>query len=333
MTTSSIENLGALLSEYSTFVLTSHVNPDGDALGSELAMGLLLRAMGKSVTILNHSETPEYYLWLDPLKEICIYDPALHRTIVKRAEAIVLLDTNQPDRLQSMHRDILASKARKFVIDHHLDPAPFADYYLIDADATSTGEIIYKLVLAHRPDALTKEMARALYAAIMTDTGSFRFPRTIGETYRIAGSLVDHGADPVEIYSRIYETWSPGRMRLLGEMLDSIQTRYAGKLAWAACTRKSFDETGATEADTDNFTTYPMSIKGVVMGILFCELEKSVKISFRSKGAIPVNKLAKEFGGNGHFNASGARVYNASLDSVVNDVLDRAAKYLADFSP
>ncbi len=173
----------------------------------------------------------------------------------------------------------------------------------------------------------------ALYTAIMTDTGSFRYPRTDAGTHRIVSRLIECGADPPSIFSRVYETWTPGRMRLLGEALDTLSLSGGGAIATMLTTREMFARTGTTEVETDTFSTYPMNIRGVRIGILFTELADGVKISFRSKGAIPVNALAKEFGGNGHINASGARLHDVKLEAVVRDVLLAAGKYLDHPTP
>ena len=323
-----IRELAPILKRLNNFVLTTHVNPDGDGLGSELALALALRQLGKSATIINHSETPENYRWLDPGGEIVRFSPGRDRTAIERAEAIIILDTNQPDRLRSLEPFVRNSKAPRIVIDHHLDADPFAEHYAIDQEATSTGEIVYRLITALGGVAISKEIARALYAAIMTDTGSFRFPRTDPEIHNIAAELIARGADPVEIYVNVYESWTAGRLRLLGAVLSSMKTACDGRLAYLVCTQEMFRATGTTEVETDNFTTYPMSVKGVRIGILFNELEDGVKISFRSKGRIPVNELAKEFGGNGHLNAAGARLFGAGLGDTVSAVIEKSEKYI-----
>lgn len=279
-------------------------------------------------TIFNHSMTPENYIWLDPQKEITHFIPEQHQQAILGADLIFVLDTNQPDRLRNLEPFVMQSKATKIVIDHHLEPHSFGDHYIIDDDATSTGEIVYRIINSINPKLFDKEIAQALYTAIMTDTGSFRFPRTDPDIHRMAAHLLEFGISPIEIYANIYEVWSQGRMRLLGEVLDSMKTAHDGKLAYVVCTRHMFKETGTSEAETDNFTTYPMSVRGVAVGILFNELSNGVKISFRSKGNIPINQLAKEFGGNGHLNAAGARLFDISLDNLVPQVIAKAKKYL-----
>jgi phosphoesterase RecJ-like protein len=286
--------------------------------------------MGKSAAIVNFSPTPEQYRWLDPEgSAVERYDAARHDGVIASAEVILVLDTNQPDRLRTLEGPVRASAATRAVIDHHLDPHPFADAYFIDSDATSTGEMIFRLLEAIGGVAIDAEIAVPLYTAIMTDTGSFRYPRTVAGTHRIASRLIEAGADPPSIFSSVYETWSPGRMRLLGEALDTLSVCGAGAVASMLTTREMFDRTGTTEIETDTFSTYPMNIRNVRIGILFTELKDGVKISFRSKGSIPVNLLAKEFGGNGHLNASGARLHDVALGDIVPRVLAAAEKYLA----
>ena len=323
-----IEQLHSLIEQHHRCILTTHVNPDGDGLGSELALARYLQKQGKEVAIINHSVIPENFRWMDSANQIIKFVPERDRELILNANMIFIVDTNQPDRLRSLEPFVKQSKAIKIVIDHHLEPHAFGDHYLIDDDATSTGEIIYRLITTSHRELLDKDIAQWLYTAIMTDTGSFRYPRTDPEIHHIAAHLLEFDISPIEVYANVYEGWSQGRMRLLGEVLDSMKTAHDGKLAYVVCTQKMFKETNTNEVETDNFTTYPMSVKGVVIGILFNELQRGVKISFRSKGNIPINQLAKEFGGNGHLNAAGARIYDATLDDVVAAVINKAKKYL-----
>ncbi len=325
---STFDEVASLLRECGSVILTTHVNPDGDAIGSELGLARALRAAGKRVAILNHNETPDPYRWLDPGREIVRFSSERDAERILAADVIIILDANQPDRLRSLEQDVRRSKARKIVIDHHLEPAPFADHYLIDEEATSTGELVYRLIERMGTIPMDKSIAEPLYAAIMTDTGSFRFPRTDPDVHRIIAHLLECGADPTHAFVEIYETWTPNRMRLLGEVLDSMKTAYDGKLAYVVCTQEMFRQTGTTVVETDNFTNYPMSIRGVKVGILFNELPDGVKVSFRSKGLLPINELAKEFGGNGHLNAAGARLFNVRLHEVIPVVVEKAGKYL-----
>jgi len=317
-----------LFQQQQKFVLTTHVNPDGDGLGSEIALAEWLSSQGKEVTILNHSDTPSNYRFLDPHKRIFRFDPSKDSEAIAEADVIVIFDTNQPERLKSMQHQVLQSKATRVCIDHHPEPSPFAHHYLIDETATSTGEITYSLLLRLNGEHLPPLIAQALYCAIMTDTGSFRYSNVDPDIHRIVAHLLECGADPQVAYRSVYEQWSPGRIQLLGRALETLSTEYDGALAHITVTQEMLRHTGTSEVDTDNFTTYPMSVGGVVVGILFLELKDGIKISFRSRGDIPINELAKEFQGNGHKNAAGARLYNVSLDMIKPRVLLAAGKYL-----
>ena len=319
-----------LIAQKNTFVLTTHVNPDGDGLGSEIALAHFLKKRGKQVHILNHSATPKNYEFLDEENEILKFEPDRDAEKILHADVMFIVDTNQANRLRSLEPFVLKSRAMKIYIDHHLDKDDFADYSLIDEPATATGEIVYHLLTSLDPKAIDKKTAQALYTAIMTDTGSFRFPKTDPEIHRIAAHLIECGADPVEIYQHVYESWTAGRFRLLGKTLDGIQLAYGGKLAYLTVTQKMLKETETTEVETDNFVTYAMGIHGVVMALLFIELPNGIKISFRSKGDIPANELAKEFGGNGHLNAAGARLFNVTLDETAPKVIEKAGIYLKE---
>jgi phosphoesterase RecJ-like protein len=325
---SPLRTVAEVFRTHHTFVLTTHVNPDGDAIGSEAALADALRRDRKSVEIVNHSPTPAIYDFLDPDRTIRVYQPTRDRALLEETEVIVVLDANQPDRLRSMEHDVIHSRANVVCIDHHLDPHPFARHYLIDDGATSTAEILFRLITHLYGTRLSAFTASALYTAIMTDTGSFRYPRVDAETHRMVANLIECGADPVGIYSRVYERWTDGRLQLLGETLSKLKTDSEGKIAYVTITQDMLRRTGTSEEDTDNFTTYPMSIGGVRAGILFLELSDGVKISFRSRGEIPINELAREFGGNGHANAAGARMSGASLEEIEQRVVHAARKYV-----
>jgi phosphoesterase RecJ-like protein len=323
------EQFRSFLAGASTIVLTTHINPDADGIGCELALGSFLKSTGKKVSILNHSETPDNLVFLDPHREVLHFDAARHADLIKSADLICVLDTNHPDRLADVKPFMLESKARKVCIDHHLEPGEFADLYILDETSAATGEIIFNLITFLDAKAVTSDIAEHLYAAIMTDTGSFRYPKTDPEIHRIIAHLIEAGADPTSIYQNIYDQNTPGRLRLLGLALAGMKTEYSGKVVYMVISRQMFTETITSEADTDAFVPYTLSVEGAQIGLMFTELENGViKISFRSKGNIWINKLAREFGGNGHQQAAGARVQSANLGDVVQTVLEHARTYI-----
>lgn len=322
------EELQHIIGQHGKFVLTTHVNPDPDAIGSELALARYLAAHGKIVAVLNHSPLPANCAFLDPKGMIEQFDPAQHANMVLDADVIIVVDANQLDRLQGLKPYIANSKAVKVCIDHHLDKLPFADLYLVDPETAATGEVLYNLFLFLDKDSLTTEIAIPLYAAIMADTGSFRFPKTDATIHRIAADLLERGADPVEIYRNIYDQGTANRLQLLGHALSTLQLAHGGKVAHLSVTREMFKQTETTEEDIENFINYTLTIAGVQIGLMFTNLGEAIKVSFRSRGDIAVNLLAQDFGGNGHKNAAGARIPGAGLDAIRSQVIARAEHYI-----
>ncbi|MGD1044740.1 MAG: bifunctional oligoribonuclease/PAP phosphatase NrnA [Bacteroidota bacterium] len=322
------ETFRTIVESYARFVLTTHVNPDGDGLGTEIALALYLQKQGKQATILNYSATPDNYSFLAQFHPILQFDPSQDAEIIENAEVIIVLDTNQLDRLVTMKSALVSSQAVKICIDHHLEPGEFADLYILDESSTATGEIIYRLLNYLTGRSIDRETAIALYTAIMTDTGSFRYPKTDPETHKIIAQLIQAGADPVAIYEHVYECGSINRVRLLGLALANMQITHNGKLAYIVLTREMFDTTNTTEVDAEAFVPYTLTIDGVQIGLMFSEMNGIVKVSFRSKGDIWINELAKEFGGNGHKNAAGARIPHGKLEELVPQVLENASAYI-----
>ena len=310
------------------FVITSHVNPDGDSIGSEIALYKYMIKQGKQVSIINYSKTPDNYLFLDKSNIIQQFDENRHKQPINEADVIFILDTNEYSRLRTMAPVIQSSTAKKICIDHHLGSSNGFDYYVSNTASASTGEILYKLFTMNDSGKINSDIAIPLYTAIMTDTGSFRFPRTDSETHRITAELIDHGADPVSIFSEVYDKAPLGRLKLLSRFLNNFKTAYDNKLIYAHIYVNDFEETGTNVFDTEGFSHYLMSINTVQISIIFTETSRGVKMSFRSKGNIYVNELAKEFGGGGHMNASGAWVENPDINKLTEEVISKSEKYI-----
>lgn len=328
VTPQQLDAFKSLIGSARRIVLTTHINPDGDGLGSELALALYLSELGKEAVILNHSGTPDFYQFLDSRNLIRQFNAQSHAGIIRDADLVFVVDTNHPDRIAGLKDHVLASHAKKIVIDHHLDPDPFGDLLLIDDSSAATGEIVFRLLEHLGATRMSPAAATALYVAIMTDTGSFRYPKTDGDLHRIIATLLDCGADPVQTYERIYEQAPVNRIILLGKALSTLETHHDGRVSVLTITRDLFRETETSEPDVERFVPFAMGIKGVQIALLFTELEDHIKISFRSRGDIWINKLAQEFGGNGHKNAAGARVNNRTLKDLKKSVVDRSHSYL-----
>ncbi|GAB4290072.1 MAG: bifunctional oligoribonuclease/PAP phosphatase NrnA [Ignavibacteriaceae bacterium] len=313
----------------SSFLLTTHVNPDADAIGSELAVYQILKSLGKRAVILNHSETPYNLKFLDTDNVIRKFNEDEHSLYFNESDVFIALDFNRSDRLVSMETLFNKSDKLKVVIDHHLDEDIKANYKFIDTRYSATGEIIYDFIKQTNIIKPDYKIALPIYAAIMTDTGSFRFERTTSRLHRFVAELLELGVNPSEIYDQIYDQSNFSRIRLLGEALTSLQLTGNGKsIAYMVVKQEQFKRLGAFESDTDNFVNFCLSVKGVKIGLLFIELKDGFKVSFRSKGNIPVNKIAQEFGGGGHLNAAGARFRNEKLDQHIGKILSFAEKYI-----
>lgn len=322
------QQLHTIFDAKKTFVITTHVNPDGDAIGSEIALAIYLKNKGKSVTIINQSETPDHLLFLHSLFPVNTYNSSFDQRILE-SECLCVVDTNSPKRFSALAGVVEKSTAVKICIDHHLEQEPFADHYIIDTDVPATSELLYRIFISGDPHSITKPIADALYTGIMTDTGSFKFPKTDVETHVITAELVRCGADPYAIYQQVYESGAVNKLHLLGKALESIQLYEEGKIASMVLSRSVFQETKTKEADVDNFTPYVLSINKVVLGLVFVELADGVKVSFRSKGNISVNVLAKHFGGGGHKNASGARLKHITLQDAIATVVEKAKEFVS----
>jgi phosphoesterase RecJ-like protein len=322
------ELLKNIIEQNKKFLLTTHVNPDADAIGSELAIYFILKQLGKDVRIVNHSSTPYNLEFLDEEKIIERYDEKNHEKILSNSDVIFLLDLNQISRVVRMGNSIRNSNSIKVCIDHHQDPENFYDHFFGGSEYSATGEIIYEFIKQTKIVPLDRKIAYQLYTAIMTDTGSFRFDRTSPKVHRIIAELLEYEIIPMEVYDKVYDQFHFSRIKLLGNALSSLKLDNTKKIAYMILTSDIQKKNNAVEADLDGFVNYCLSIQDVEIGILIYELNGSIKISFRSKGEIPVNKLAGEFGGGGHINASGARLENTTIEDVLDSVLEKAQKYL-----
>jgi len=295
-----------IIDTFENFVLTTHVNPDGDGLGSEIALAEYLKSIGKHVTIINKSPIAYNYLFLDPFHEILVYDPHQHQSLLEAAEAFFILDISDWERLREVGQFIQASPKPKICIDHHNCPYQFTDIDIIDASVSSTGELVYELLLELKAP-FNKRMAEAIYTCILTDTGSFRFSNTTPRAHHIVAELIQKGVNSREIYQNVYEQNSPSKMKLLGLILQNLNFECSDRLVWFNVTQQMLAQTRAASWDTEGFADFPRSIQGVEISLMFIELERSkTKVSFRSKGKIPLNSVAMKLGGGGHEFASGA---------------------------
>lgn len=321
-----------IINENDSFLLTTHINPDGDAIGSELALYHFLKKLNKNVYIINHSSTPDFLEFLDKEKVIKKYDPSFDE-LIKSVDVIIAVDFNHIGRIRSMMEIIKQSKAYKILIDHHQDPQNFVNEIFTDTEAAATGILIYKIIENYDKELINKKIAEALYAAIMTDTGSFRFERITSEIHLIVAELIDRGVNPTYVYNKIYNELPIEKLKILGELITKIQLAHENKIAFMVLTNDLIKKyyNNNKEFSVDEFVNFTMMIKSVRVGILFYELPDTIKVSLRSKGTFPVNQVANVFGGGGHINAAGIRFDGAKLYEVINNVISEVINKLENF--
>jgi bifunctional oligoribonuclease and PAP phosphatase NrnA len=322
--------LKKLIAKSKNIVITTHLIPDGDAIGSELAMYSYLKTKKKNVNIINHSITPDNLVFLDPKKIIRVFskEKAKNEKLIDKADIIFVLDTNEYSRTKTMEEHIKKSKAKKICIDHHLGTQKkLYDLIISNTDYPATSQILYEFLIKEGKSIITPFVATALYTGIMTDTGSFRYPRTDEKTFLICADLIKKGADPVYIYDKTYCNIAPGKVQLLSRFINSFSFHFNGEIVIGRVTQKDFCDFHSDVQDVEGFSSFLMNLKNVKAGFVLVELKDSVKISFRSKGNISINEFAKLFGGGGHKNAAGATVTKISLNELENEIVKRYSKF------
>jgi phosphoesterase RecJ-like protein len=297
-----IERIADIIRKGRTFLVTSHVRLDGDAVGSELALYEALRGLGKEAVVYNQDRTPQMYAFLPDAGAIVNRLGPL-----EGYDAVFVLDCSEIERVGDEAPRIAG--IRQIVnIDHHISNDLYGHLTLTDPEASSTGEMVFRL-LDGMGLAVTKDMAVNLYTAILTDTGAFRYSNTGPGTFAVAGRLLEKGADPAWIAQMVYETHPAVKFRLLGRALATLEFDWQGRIAALAVTKKMLDEAGAQWEHTEGFVEYPRSIEGVQVAVFFSEIGEGLyKVSLRSKGRFNVEKVARTFGGGGHINAAACRI-------------------------
>ena len=323
-----IKEIVKLINEYHDFIITSHTNLDGDALGSELALYFILKQMGKEAKIVNQDQVPYIYEFLSGVEEIfCAakFDEGLALKI-RNDTVLIVLDSSNLDRIGNISVEI--DKFNLIInIDHHPSNTNFGHINYIDVNSSSVGEIIFQLGKELNCE-ITEQIAISLYTAIVTDTGSFRYANTRAETFHTAFYLVKSGANPHLIANQIYNNNEISALRLLGEALLKIEVDSNSNIAWSMVTREMFKRTNAKEEETEGIVDKILSIKKVRVSILFREtVEGKIKISFRSKDDFNVDHFSRAFGGGGHPNAAGCTL-EGSIDNIVKTVIDELIKAL-----
>ena len=309
------EPLREILHANQRFVLSSHVRPDADALGSELGLAAILEEMGKEVRIINPSAIPATLQFLDPTGRIQKIGDTVKPEDVAQTDVHIVVDTSSWAQLQDVGHVFRKTPARKVVIDHHASSDDLGALEFKDVAAEATGVLI--LELADALDlTIPPSVAMPLFCAVATDTGWFRFASTRESTMRVAARLIDLGARPDVIYRQLFEQYSLGRIRLAGIVLSRVTLDCDGRLAYTWVEAADFARSGSRPVDTEDLVNECLKIAGTQCAFIAVEqLNKSVKISFRSRTGIDVATVAEQFGGGGHKQAAGATLTGSLEDS------------------
>ncbi|MDI9257555.1 DHH family phosphoesterase [Flavobacterium sedimenticola] len=314
--------LQELLATPKKIVIIPHRSPDGDAMGSTLALYHFLQKEHHTATVISPNDFPNFLAWLPGSDKVLIYENNKEVTsnIILEADLIFTLDFNALHRTGEMEQVLTKVTAPMVMIDHHQKPDTFATYTYSDTAYGSTCEMIYNFIgFLSKTDVIDTTIATCIYTGIATDSGSFRFPSTTSTTHRVVADLIDRGINNSEIHNQLFDNNSYNRLQLLGRALQNMKVFPEYKTSYITLSQKELDEFHYEKGDTEGVVNYGLTIKGILFAAIFIEHkdEKIIKISFRSQGSFDVNQFARDhFNGGGHINAAGGKSYESLQDTV-----------------
>ncbi len=325
------KNIYQEIEKADSIMLTTHENPDGDGIGSIVALYTHLMIKGKECRILLTSRLPEEYRFLDPGNKFEFFDEVKHTEWLGNVDLAILLDIGNYTRTGRMWNVIQQNGTIVVNIDHH--PYPNGHPFTInisDINASATGELIYGYLKTVDPGCLSKKVYEAIYIAIMTDTGSFSYNNTNVICHEIAANAIKAGVNTAKIHQKIYGSSSRSRIKLLATVAANLQFTYNDKLVWFKITKEMMKEANAIKDDVDGFTDFARAIKGVEVSLMIFEnVDNSCRINFRSKGYYSINKIAQYFGGGGHSFAAGAKA-TGKISDVALKVVDKTIEIMKE---
>ncbi len=313
MNISDVTKLNKLLTVAKSIVIIPHKNPDGDAMGSTLALHKYFIKKGHDSTVIAPNEYPHFLKWMPGQEDVLIYNAfakAAEKKI-QQADLIFTLDFNHFSRTGEMEDVLSQAKASFVMIDHHQSPDDYATITYSDTSMSSTCEMVYHFLdKLNALQDIDSAIATCLYTGIMTDTGSFRFPSTTQTTHKVIASLIEKGADNTKIHRSIYDTNNYSKLQLLGVALKNLKIVPEYKAAYITLTQEELDDHNFQKGDTEGFVNYGLSLDGIIFAVIFIEnkADRIIKMSLRSKGDFSVNEFARNhYDGGGHTNAAGGR--------------------------
>lgn len=308
-----IQAIQLLLATPKKIAIIPHRSPDGDAMGSTLGLYHFLLKLNHQPTVIAPNDFPEFLAWMPASESVLIYENDREETtkILKEAELVFVLDFNALHRTGEMENVLNKLQVPFVMIDHHQEPDGFATYTYSDTKFGSTCEMLYNFIsFLGKKELIDKTIATCIYTGILTDSGSFRFPKTTGTTHRIIAELIDLGVENTEIPTLLFDNNSYDRLQLLGQALQNMKVLPQYKTAFITLSQKELDHYNYVKGDTEGIVNYGLTIKGITFAVIFIEHtdEKIIKISFRSQGSFDVNQFARQhFNGGGHINAAGGK--------------------------
>jgi len=332
MNSTEIKDLKSLLASPKKIVIVPHKNPDGDAIGSTVALYNFLKSKQHDAVVIAPNEYPEFLKWVPGQEDVLIFEKNTEKAtqLISDAEVIFTLDFNHFSRTGMMEEVLAKTETTYVMIDHHQQPDDYAKFTYSDVSCSSTCEMVYNFIeMLDETDKISPEIASALYLGIMTDTGSFRFSSTTSKTHRVIANLIDKGAKNASIHQDTFDNSSYERMQLLGVALNNMKVFSEYKTAYITLSQEELDKHNFKKGDTEGFVNYSLGIKGIIFAAIFIEnkADKIIKISLRSKGDFDVNQFArKHFEGGGHINAAGGK-----SDLNLKETTQKFEQLLADY--
>lgn len=316
-----IQKVQKYIDKGNSFVILSHVSPDGDSLGSSLGLYHFLVGLGNDVSVIVPNDFPTFYRWMPGAKEIIIYEkyPEFAAKLIGEADVVFCLDFNEPKRVANMEQALLAAEGRKVMIDHHLNPADFCRVVISYSEMSSTSEMVFRVICRMGLfDMIDKTIAECIYTGMMTDTGAFTYNSNNPEVYVIISELIKKGINKDDIYRKINHVYTESRLRLMGYVLCEKMKIYPEyNSALITLTNSELERFNYEAGDSEGFVNLPLQIDAVDFVVFLREDEDYVKVSLRSVGDFPCNQFAAEFyNGGGHKNASGGEFYGSMEDAI-----------------
>lgn len=328
----SIEQFKSLFAEPRKVVIVSHTNPDGDAIGSSLALAEVLQAQGHEAVCIVPNRFPYYLEWIPRAKQMLIYRFAAEQAqaAIDSADVIICADMNNLSRLEDLSKAIAANTtAKRVLIDHHLNPEEGFDVAFSHPESSSTAFLVYSLLVqAFGAQVIDQTIATQLYVGIITDTGNFAFSNLTPDLFRAVAALVETGIDIPTIYNNIYNSFTEGRARLFGYAINrKMKTLLKGTVAYISLTEEEMRRYWFQQGDSEGFVNYPLTVKKMRMSAMFTQQHDFIRVSLRSRGAVDVDTFARRyFNGGGHHNAAGGKSF-VSMDETIKHYIEAVEEY------